>query len=289
MMKNKTKVIVWSIIAAVCVLVLSLCSLIFFGINDYRHNDSYSRNGINKFVISSENEILDNIENIDVEWAVGDVELFVGNTDKIKIIEKSGKRYVNDSLISIDVSGNKLKINDGYSKDNKFNFNLFKNHTSRNLEIYMPQKLYEEIVLNVISGDLDFNMLNSKTLECNSVSGDIKGNNIVVNNFKLDGVSADTELSGELNNFDANVVSGDIDLYSNVMIDKVSVSTTSGDVDISIPDNDGFIVNFNKVSGDVESDFPLTKLNNQYTYKNGTSVFNIESISADVEINNINN
>jgi DUF4097 and DUF4098 domain-containing protein YvlB len=64
-----------------------------------------------------------------------------------------------------------------------------------------------------------------------------------------------------------------------------SISTVSGDAELSIPENDGFTVKYEKVSGDFECEFPITTSKNTGTYKDGGASFSMSTVSGDLDLN----
>jgi hypothetical protein len=98
-----------------------------------------------------------------------------------------------------------------------------------------------ELIANTLSGSVEF-AGTAEAVEADTMSGSIKA-----------------EVAG-LGEFDANTASGDISLRCTDAknLETVGVDTTSGGVRIGLPENGGFTLDFDSVSGDIRnSDFAM--------------------------------
>lgn len=64
------------------------------------------------------------------------------------------------------------------------------------------------------------------------------------------------------------------------MFKEVSISSVSGNISLEIPENNGFRVQYNTVSGDLTSEFNL----DNYTYKRDSAEVIVKTTSGDLNI-----
>ena len=108
------------------------------------------------------------------------------------------------------------------------------------------------------------------TLEIETTSGDIEVPQLTAGVIHIQTVNGDLELSGSGCELDLGTVNGDLRLRLAAMPKTLNIETVNGDVNLYLPDNDGFSLEYHRVNGDVRSDFDLqTSLND----KNGIAVY----------------
>jgi DUF4097 and DUF4098 domain-containing protein YvlB len=92
-----------------------------------------------------------------------------------------------------------------------------------------------------VSGNLDFNGVKAKSLELNTVSGEIRLRDAAVERLSAKGLSGGVEYMGTL-----------------VRNGRYEVNSHSGNVRFTLADNTGFELNASSFSGSVRSDFQMT-------------------------------
>lgn len=132
--------------------------------------------------------------------------------------------------------------------------------------------------LTSTSGDVEVSGCTfGETLSLNATSGDIdfSGNalHITANN-----VSGDTDLQGNLAQVKANSVSGDIDIRSEMALESVQANTTSGDIEVVLPEQVIPCVQTNTTCGSVTVDCP--------TSPTSASAIRLNSVSGDLTVTN---
>lgn len=131
--------------------------------------------------------------------------------------------------------------------------------------------------LTSTSGDVDVSGTFGETLSLNATSGDIdfSGNAL---HLSANNVSGDTDLQGRLGQVKANSVSGDIDIRSEMAMDGVQANTTSGDIEVVIPDGVIPCVTTNTTCGSVNVDCP--------TDPASSVLVRLNSVSGDLTVTN---
>lgn len=214
------------------------------------------------------------IAKIMVDAQSADVEFYASSdTDKIVVSSVGVIKASKKSKLDIKRRGNTLKVsfdgNDGtiVSINNSISivnsnigFGNTNSSSSDNLliKIYLPKKLFDEIDVSTLSGDIYFEKgIKTKYLNVSKTSGDICGN-IISKSIDIKSISGDVDF--DVNPLDDLVIgcssiSGDVYLkLENVCLKKKSVSTISGSQSIrnnSDGKYDAFL-NISTISGDIE-------------------------------------
>ncbi|MBR5390671.1 MAG: DUF4097 family beta strand repeat protein, partial [Clostridia bacterium] len=172
----------------------------------------------------------------------------------------------------------------------------------------LPKRAWNSLSVTTTSGDVDLDKeMEIAALRVHSTSGDIELPLIACGSAQIETVSGDVELSGHVQELRLVTVSGDFDFNGSAgqislsstsgdmalrldnVPDALVVTAVSGDTKLWIPDNDGFALRYNRISGDIRSDFDLkTSLN----AKSGTAVYlsggqrtySMQSVSGDLRI-----
>lgn len=189
-------------------------------------------------------------------------------------------------------------------------FNWFSFSEKRELKIYVPKDYNRNMNIQVGSGTLDFSgrsmKLNDLTLDIGS--GNVKIDHLEVDEFTHDGSSGNVEIdtlltksgsfdlsSGNLdiNHYtgalNADVSSGRFSVKMEKLNDSIDIELISGDVSLDLPDNADFTLNGKVSSGNITSDFPLTRGGTDHksikgTQGSGKNPINITVSSGEVKL-----
>ena len=244
---------------------------------------------------------------VEVQTSSGDVTFGVSQDDNIYIVELSKTELSEDKLARIQSQDGVLSIAQGqkFSAGSLlFNYGML----SSDFEIYLPQRAWNTIRVNTSSGDVEREKgLEAANLCLHTTSGDIECPEIQCGVAEIESVSGDVEVSGcccELriqtvsgdcafrgaaDKLSAKCTSGDQLLRMENVPGALDISTVSGDTKLYLPDNDGFVLRYQRISGEVRSDFNLkTSLSD----KSGTAVYlsgadrhySMQTVSGDLRI-----
>lgn len=269
------------------------------------------------------------IDKLEVHWIGGTITIDKSDNDQIQFYEICSDEIKEneDNLMRYLVKNNKLTIQFGKSKT--FFRNKVKNGKELVIkvpsELLSEIKIdcisadisYQDVGLvnsgslkiDTTSGNIDIKNTNLNVLKINSVSGYIKVNNLLCNNkILIDLVSGNANLTNiETTNLEIEAVSGDINvsgIISSLIVETVSGSikaalentpmhvdceTVSGKSTISLPDNSGFEVSLDSVSGKISTNFEVAISNKKFIYKNGGLNYKFKSVSGDVRIEIVKN
>lgn len=154
----------------------------------------------------------------------------------------------------------------------------------------------ERLVVQTASGDLSLTDSTCGSLLFHSASGDLEGVNVTAA-VLAQTASGDVSLTGNIRDLKAQTASGDLELDCETLPEVLMLNTKSGDCSVSLPDNDGFILRYATVSGELESDFPLTTAagsrqdrrggcSGEAYYQDGGDgrAFTLTTVSGDIEL-----
>lgn len=290
------QIIIWSVIAVFATGILVWC----ISRGEYIAFDFFGEdNDTNLTEIQSE-AYRDDINNIDIKWTRGNVEIFKSATSETKAIQKSAHGTIKNTMI-VEVKGDKIVIDQNSQRRFLF-FDLGSFSQKTHLELYLPEKEYNSVKIENVSGDIKCGEISSKMLDISIVSGDVyldgkaqeahfgnvsgsfRINNLTCPKVNIETVSGDAYLSGTFDDITMESVSGNITVTSSDMISRLRSNAVSGDLTLNIPDNDGFELSFEKLSGSFNTDFMLKTSGNTYTYKDGSAKFNCEVVSGNLAI-----
>ena len=253
-----------------------------------------------------------NIGKIKIQTLFEDVKVIAGPDDMI-YLDYYGKVATSrnaEEILSISLEENLLSLESDWSGDDR-NWSLFSPGTSNvvNLDIQVPAKLLESLDiestsgdvmlsdistdntrLKTTSGDVGVSGLNLKSsLSIDVVSGDLRLSNISTNNTKLKTISGDVN-GMSIHNEGASfmrTVSGDIDVAFKDPGLKITGRTTSGNISLRLPADQGFTLMANTISGSIENSFSSLRNASRVDESVGEGAppgINLETVSGDVKI-----
>lgn len=219
------------------------------------------------------------IENINVEWFDGTINIYPWDEDEIKIIEKKKGKIRKIDILKVSVKDQTLSIKQE-KKRRIFTIVSFGiNNIAR--DIIVPEKLYQKISVKGTSGKLTIKDLEADKFDLKLTSGKIETNNLSGSDLTTKLTSGAMDMVGEFENLDADVTSGSINLDLNKAPSKMMVKLTSGKAIISIPENDGFTLFETKSSGSFKNEFQVDDFG---VYKNGENKYSIKLSSGLVKL-----
>lgn len=164
----------------------------------------------------------------------------------------------------------------------------------------------DQLIVKTVSGDLEAEALCCRQMIFKSASGDLRADGrweklcaeSISGDIDLSGradqlqvstASGDVQFSGELQAVKTGSASGDVILTCQTLPEQAQVQSKSGDVELSIPDEAGFSLQYSVVSGDMESEFPLIgavggKSGSAVYLDGGRSTFHLSTVSGDIAL-----
>lgn len=265
-------------------------------------------------------EIAEKIENIEVDWPGGKINVVSHAENTFLLTEKTEDGITDDLRVHWWLERTTLHVKFAESGTNLW---LFREE-HKELTLAVPETVtLHDLVIRSASAEINTSDLAVETLSVSTASGDMSigctanavklnsasGNIELTQKGKSDEISMNTasgKINAELSQADQvelESVSGKINVTA-ASVDSLSVKATSGavsgtleatpsecklravsgDVTLILPDSPDFTAKISTASGDFESDFALKKAGNLYTCGSGSGNIDIETASGDVSI-----
>lgn len=164
---------------------------------------------------------------------------------------------------------------------------------------------FETVNLSSTSGDIDLTGTRSEgDLKASSTSGDITaetcgaGGQLILSStsgkitgagayaqtLKANTVSGKIALAGGFSSVDCRSTSGKVELETDAPLETANFETVSGGIELTMPENSGFTVTFEKVSGNLRSEFATVQNGQTYLYQDGRVPIRIHTVSGDARL-----
>lgn len=268
---------------------------------------SYKFDDANKYSIADGKINVDDIRKLDIDWVAGKVRIEEYSGDKIEFYEENSSSLSEDDKMRYMVDNGTLKIK---FRKSYIGFGILKS-LNKELVIRIPVSMEDglaELKLDNVSSSVEIEALIANVVLIDSVSGSISIKDLISKKLDIETVSGTVNVSAESDFVDAEAVSGNLNIsISSKSIEKVDVEsvsgyvsldlgsspknldieTVSGDVDIILPENDGFTAKYYSISGKFKCDFEVSLTKKEAVYKDGKvkSKLDIETVSGDIYIN----
>lgn len=293
------KIIVMLVLAAVgAVLLLAGCRVqVHSGtsnLSDWFYDDAekYTAGGA---------ELSETVEHIEISWLAGNVTLKSHDSDTVAFSEKSADQLSDDTQLHYWLDGTTLRIKfcgsgqwvlDGLEKE---------------LTVLVPETLeLTNLKVNSVSAGVDLDSIRAESAAISTTSGNICLTDCAVTELaKISTVSGGTEAkfaqpledfacnstSGEIQvaapavmRFEADTVSGPVSFSAQSAPESLDIDTTSGCIDLALPEDASFTLDCYSTSGTLSSDLPHRTENGQYIFGDGKGEYTVNTISGDVRI-----
>ncbi len=259
------------------------------------------------------------VKGIDVQIVNGDVTLHLAEDSQSDVVlggdvERLEARLGEDGVLS---------IRQGNTASSTFFF--LRGLAAADVELTLPRRYWEFIQLSTVNGDVEAEDLEAGRLSLKTASGDVNLQDVSCHELafksasgdlectgsagsvqaetasgdvKLDGTfgsvraataSGDLDICGSVREIRCSSASGDVEIASDAMPEQLEVSSKSGDCEITMPDGEGFTLQFSTVSGDLDTNFslvgPVKARSGEAIYLDGgRRSFHISSISGDISL-----
>lgn len=285
------------IISAVIVIVVIILGFSIY--KEFFSNNSVS--GISNYDIKK-------IENVRIETTSTDIEVVRGSSSEI-IVEIDGeqsKREANKFRLNVTEKGDRLEIT--YKRVKEFFSFGFAFNQDVTLRVTLPEKTFNEVVVDSVSGDVEMDAVSAKRVDAKTVSGDLELQQIQSTNLmSIKSTSGDIDVDqADLNEFKIGSISGTVEVHSliavngeikttsgdiNVDLEKemesLAIDSTSGDIDVNLEKEIESLI-LDTTSGDVQTTFRQkpTSLNIRFNSTSGRAMIDLPEV--DYEVNDKN-
>lgn len=225
---------------------------------------------------------------LDIDWISGEVEILVTGGDAVSLMERVERGTSASYAMSVAEQDGVLKVR--YVEDE---FLTLPNLPVKKLVVHLPREVAENLTeLHLSSVSADFNVAAltvREKLVFSSVSGDLETEFITAEgvNAEVSTVSGKVELDGSFRQVNGESTSGELDLKLRTCPEAVSLVAVSGDVDVELPRNAGFTLDYSTVSGDLECDFAAKRSGEKLICGDGGCEISVSTTSGDLKIETI--
>ena len=233
-------------------------------------------------------------DSVDIKMVSTSVEVSLWNKDEIFVIYESSNGNFPDCYIS----GTTLLC--------KMEGKLEGSHAK--LKLYMPESFFaEEWKISTVSGSVNASQLWGEECEVTTTSGSVKlekcevqelnvnstSGKIIADNLicsdeaDLSTTSGSVRVKGSVGMIDVNTTSGSIEIdVDRPFNGDCCVSSLSGAVRIGMPENRGFLFDYNSLTGLVSDDFTSFrgKGSGSLIYKNGGITIEAETLTGSISL-----
>lgn len=261
---------------------MNFFSFNLFGSSGLNYNDD-------EYIIGDGEVAKDEVDSIQVNWTAGNVKVVPndGNSsdaDMVTFTEDSNTQLEEDYEMRYKVEDGVLKIM--FAKSNVKFSGIFKS-LNKDLTIQLPADMtLSDVTIDTVSANIHIEDIQaSSQFDLATVSGNIDGVGMTADNIDAETVSGEISWTdGSFKTVDAESVSGDIKASFATMPSDIKVETVSGSMTLGLPENEGFKVDYDKVSGDFDCEFNVKLNKNMAMYKNGANKIKMDTVSGDMNI-----
>lgn len=131
----------------------------------------------------------------------------------------------------------------------------------------------ENISAHAVSGKLEVSGLSAEKLKLSTVSGKLLAEGCSAESAELNSVSGSMDAHCNAERFQVHSTSGRAQLRVDQCPEKAKLSSVSGALQVALPENNGFVVDYNSMSGSFSSDFPVNIISDGKKKKKGQAVY----------------
>lgn len=223
------------------------------------------------------------IREMEIEWAAGSIVIQPMEITEIRISEK-GVDQDKEPMVW-NVRNGQLNIQYSKNTDHSFGMGLLLGEHSKDLVIQVPREWQcDSLEIDAASASLEINGLTIREMEFDGASGTCVFSNCTVEALDLDTASGDVRFTGTLTQMDCDAASANIFLELKNVPKRLDLDTASGDLDVVLPENAGFSVTMDTMSGEFSSDFTTTNRNGKYIAGDGRCSIDVDAMSGNVNI-----
>lgn len=223
------------------------------------------------------------VKDITVEWVSGSITIIPDAVTDIQFSESGA--VSEESQMVWRLSGDQLIIQ--FSKPQSgIHFFGTNNSVSKDLLITVPQDWFcDELDIDSVSARTNVTGLHAKDVDLVNISGQCSFTDCVIADFDAETVSGKVEYGGQVDSLDFNTVSANCTANISNQPKKIDLESVSGDLKLILPQDCGFSLELDSVSGDFSSNFATTSENHRYHNGNGACTITADTVSGDVTVN----
>lgn len=237
----------------------------------YPNADKYTAGGT---------ELTESVSHICVDWISGEVLIAYHDQDTISFSESGNRTQTESTTMQHWLDGSTLRIQ--FMKSGR----KIENGLEKQLTLYLPEELNDcTFTINSVSADVQMDSIAARSLEFESVSGNLTANlKNHLNELDADTTSGNIDVRLDaLDSFEVDSVSGNLTISSTGEVKYGSADTVSGDVTLRLPEDVSFHAEVDTTSGAVQNEFDgKNGKSGIYTAGTGSNEYEIDTVSGDI-------
>jgi len=169
-----------------------------------------------------------NIQNITIRSSNERVELLPTNDSELKV-EYTGNGKDIENRLDVKVNGDTLTVQTK-ERRNFFNINFFVG--SRELLVYVPEKEYQSLKINVSNGKISASNLTIKDIDSTTANGRIELKQIIANNVQVNSSNGKVELVEVEGTISGETKNGSLSLSTSHLDRSIELKSSNGSIEI---------------------------------------------------------
>lgn len=277
----KKSTVVWIIV--ICVIALVLVGILLGGfflrhmllpqVAQIVQNQNHDSIEASKGAVSAQL-----IQELEVQWVAGTVTILPGDTEEITFSEDDST----NNPMTWKVIGDRLVIQ--FCKD-QWNISPKTDDVYKELVITVPKSWSANSVqIQAVSAEVFIDQITTRELDFDGVSGKCELTDCSVRELEINTASGNVLFSGNADQVECSGVSANCTLEMTNTPREISIEGVSGNLDLTLPEDTGFVVERDSVSGQFHSDFDAVGSRGNYRYGNGSCKIEVEGLSGNVTI-----
>lgn len=289
---------------------------------DWNFSGASSKNTVDQ----ERKEAIKGIESISIVTVSDNVNLIPVDSDEVRAHYHGSYSTTNSDYkpeLVVEKNGSQLKIKINV-KPNIIHFSF---RSDLKLDVYIPRQFDEDIEINSTSGEVTIETLNVDKFEYLNISGNLNAKRIEAEEVSMNTTSGEAKISGEFDKFkfttisgnltsqdfkakkstlnttsgeiklsgqpgdvSSKAISGNLNLNYSDFDNTIEANSASGKVEIWLPADAGFKVDYKTASGDVRCDFEVSGSKGEHNLKgtvgDGDGSVDVQTISGNLTIRN---
>lgn len=262
-----------------------------FGWTDYRYDESGYETGEGSVIASD-------VTTLSIDWIDGEVRIVSCQDQYISLSEDSPTELDEDSVLRYRVGENGTELSVRYRASSWY-LGSGKNK-NKTLTVRIPEEMFdslEHISINGVSANITINgrslsenesaaCLSAQSMVLKSESGSIKVRDVSCTSLSITNQKGSVDFAGHVEkDLICTNKSGKTLLKLTNTCERIDVESTSGDVNLRLPDNTAFTLAVeHKKAIDLTIDFPYQTIDGKYVCGTGGTTIKITTAKGDVAV-----
>ena len=230
--------------------------------------------------------VLQAVDSLEINWINGKVNVCYGLAREAIITESATRELSQSEVLRYGVFDGKLKVQFA-SSGHKFESGVVKN-----LTVVIPFEIkLKSLVINGVSAEINVDKIHAQTVNVSSVSGNVSYTHDntscdLSQSIKVSCVSGNLllDLNCSVQSLKATSVSGTMQINCKKVPQNSVIESVSGNIKLNAGENLNLSVEFETVSGALNSLIPFTKTQNVYRFGLGENTAKINTVSGNLSV-----